>query len=143
MCHLILLLPVFALPVFWFFPFSIALPIYLIISGISAFLYYLIFKAMTMTPRVGKEAMLGQTAEVIKEIAPEGKIKYFTEIWSAMADGEKFLVGEKVMIYGFWGLTVLVKEIPVEKPRKQKRWLNHMKWCNHPHRNYAASPTHR
>lgn len=143
MCHLILLMPVFALPVFWFFPFSIALPIYLVISGISALLYYLIFKAMMMTPRIGKEAMLGQTVEVIKDIAPEGKIKYFTEIWNAMTDGKKFSAGEKVMIYGFWGLTVLVKEIPVEKPRKQKRLINHMKWCTHQHRNYAASPTHR
>ncbi len=120
MCHLILFMPVFALPVFWFFPFSTALAIYLIISGISAFLYFLIFKAMTMKPRVGKEAMLGQTADVIKDIAPEGKIKYFTEIWNAMADGKKFSVGEKVMIQGFWGMTVLVKEIPDETPRQQK-----------------------
>ena len=121
MCHLILLMPVFALPVFWFFPFSTALAIYLVILGISAFLYFLIFKAMTMKPRVGKEAMLGQTADVVKDIAPEGKIKYFTEIWNAMAEGKKFSVGEKVMIQGFWGMTVLVKEIPVETPRQQKK----------------------
>ena len=143
MCHLILLLPIFALPIFWFFPFSTALPIYLIISGISAFLYFLIFKAMTMKPLIGKEAMLGQTVEVIKDIAPEGKIKYDAEIWNAMTDGKNFSVGEKVIIHEFWGMTVLVKEIPVEKSRKQKSLINHIKWCNHPHRNYAASPTHR
>ena len=115
MCHLILFLPVFALPVFWFFSFSTALPIYLIISAISAFLYFLIFKAMMMKPRVGKEAMLGKTVEVIKDIAPEGKIKYTSEICNAIADGKKFSVGEKVIIHGFWGMNVLVKEIPVEK----------------------------
>ena len=115
MCHLILFLPFFALPIFWFLPFITALPIYLIISAISAFLYYLIFKAMMLKPRVGKEAMLGKTVEVIKEIAPEGKIKYATEIWNAMTDGKNFSVGEKVIIHGFWGLNVLVKEIPVEK----------------------------
>jgi len=125
MCHLILLMPVFALPIFWFFPFSTALPIYLIISGISAFLYFLIFKAMMMKPRVGKEAMLGQTADVIKDIAPEGKIKYLSEIWNAMTDGKKFSVGEKVMIQGFWGMTVLVKEIPVEKPQSKKIAKSH------------------
>jgi membrane protein implicated in regulation of membrane protease activity len=143
MCHLILLLPVFALPIFWFFPFSTALPIYLIISGISAFLYFLIFKAMMIKPRVGKEAMLGQKVEVIEDIAPEGKIKYDAEIWNAMTDGKNFSVGEKVIIHGFWGMTVLVREIPVEKPRKQKRSINHIKCGTHPHRNYAASPTHR
>ncbi|PNX46012.1 MAG: hypothetical protein BV456_12850 [Thermoplasmata archaeon M8B2D] len=115
MCHLILFLPVFALPVFWIFPFSTAMPIYLIIIGVSVLLYFLIFKAMMMKPRVGKEAMLGKTVEVIKDIAPEGKIKYASEIWNAIADGKKFLIGEKVIIYGFWGLNVLVKEIPTEK----------------------------
>ena len=115
MCHLILFLPVLALPVFWFFPFSTALTIYLISAGFSTLLYFLIFKAMMMKPRVGKEAMLGKTVEVIKDIAPEGKIKYASEIWNAIADGKKFLIGEKVIIYGFWGLNVLVKEIPIEK----------------------------
>ena len=116
MCHLILFLPVFALPVFWFFPFSTALTIYLITAGISLFLYFLIFKAMMMKPRIGKEAMLGKTGVVIKDVAPEGKIKYATEIWNAMTDGKKFSVGEIVMIHGFsWGMNVLVKEVPVEK----------------------------
>jgi len=115
MCHLILFLPVFALPVFWFFPFSTALPIYLIISAISVFLYFLVFKAMMLKPRVGKEAMLGKTVLVIKDIAPEGKIKYTSEIWNAIADGKKFSVGEKVIIHGFLGMNVLVKEIPAAK----------------------------
>ena len=114
MCHLILFLPIFTLPVFWFFPFSTALTIYLIVVGISSFLYFLIFKAMTLKPRVGKEAMLGKTVVVIKDIAPEGKIKYASEIWNAMTDGKKFSVGEKVVIHGFWGMYVMVKEIPAK-----------------------------
>ena len=59
--------------------------------------------------------MLGKTVLVIKDIAPEGKIKYTSEIWNAIADGKKFSVGEKVIIHGFWGMNVLVKEIPAEK----------------------------
>ena len=49
-----------------------------------------------------------------RDIAPEGKIRYATEIWNAMADGKKFSAGEKVMINGFWGMHVLVQEVPVE-----------------------------
>ena len=115
MCHLILLLPAFALPVFWFFPFSEALAIYFAVCAVSALLYYLIFKAMMMKPRVGLEAMLGKTGVVIKDVAPEGKIRYATEIWNAMADGKRFSVGEEVVIHGFWGMNVLVKEVPVKK----------------------------
>jgi hypothetical protein len=42
-----------------------------------------------------------------------------------MADVKKFSVGEKVMIQGFWGMTVLVKEIPVEKPQSKKIAKSH------------------
>ena len=114
MCHIVLFLPVFALPVFWFFPFSTALIIYLIIVGISLLLDFIILKAMMQKPIVGKEAMLGKTVDVIKDIAPEGKIKYASEIWNAMTDGRNFSVGEKVIIQGFWGLNIKVKGIPVE-----------------------------
>ena len=112
MCHLVLFLPVFALPVFWMFPYSTAMTIYLVIMGISLLLYFLIFKAMMMKPRVGIEAMLGKTGVVIKDIAPEGKIQYATEIWNAMTDGKNFYIGERVIIHGFCGMNVLVKEVP-------------------------------
>jgi membrane-bound serine protease (ClpP class) len=115
MCELILLLPVFALPVFWFFPFQTAMAIYLFIVGISLFIDFKIFQAMRMKPKNGKEAMLGKTGVVIQEINPEGKIKYATEIWNAKTDGGKFLEGDKVTIHGFWGMKVLVKEVRIDK----------------------------
>jgi membrane protein implicated in regulation of membrane protease activity len=82
MCHLIFFLPFFGLPVFWIFPFNIALPVYLFIIGISMLLYYKIFQAMRAKVRNGQEAMLGKTGVVLKNIDPEGKIKYATEIWN-------------------------------------------------------------
>ena len=86
----------------------------------------LIFKAMMMKPMVGKEAMLGKAVVVIKDIAPEGKIKYATEIWNAMTDEKVFSVGEKVIIHGFWGMNVLVKETPIErKPGVRSTEKNH------------------
>lgn len=116
MCHLIFFLPLFALPVFLFFPFNTALVIYLIICGISFFIYYKIFNAMRLKPHNGKEAMLGETCCVLQDIDPEGKIQYATEIWNAISDGKKLSKGDKVIIHGFsWGLRVLVQETPVEK----------------------------
>jgi len=111
MCHLILFLPVFALPVFWFLPFATALSVYLVVSGVSLLIYLLVFKAMRLRPMVGKEAMLGKTGVVIKDIAPEGKIEYACEIWNArVPSGKKFSVGDTVVITGFRGLDVIVKE---------------------------------
>jgi len=116
MCHLIFFLPVFGLPVFWFFPFKTALILYLIICAISLFLYYKIFQAMRTKLLNGPEAMLGKTGVVLRDIDPEGKIQYATEIWNAVAKGKKFLRGEKVVINGFsYGLRVIVEEPPVER----------------------------
>jgi membrane-bound ClpP family serine protease len=116
MCHLIFFLPVFTLPVFLLFPFKTALVIYLIICGISFFIYYKIFRAMRMKPRNGKRAMLGETCCVIQEIAPEGKIQYATEIWNALTKGDNFSKGEKVIISGFhWGLRLVVEKVPTKE----------------------------
>ena len=115
MCHLIFFLPIFGLPIFWFFPFNIALPVYLFIVGISILLYYKIYQAMRARVHNGLEAMLGKTGVVLKNIDPEGKIKYATEIWNAVAEGKKLLEGEKVVINGFsYGMRVIVAEPPVE-----------------------------
>ena len=71
---------------------------------------------MRLKPWNGKEAMLGRTGLVIKDIDPEGKIQYTTEIWNAIAVGKKFEIGDKVIIHGFgWGLRVLVQESPVKR----------------------------
>jgi membrane protein implicated in regulation of membrane protease activity len=114
MCHLIFFMPVFGLPVFWFFPFKTALILYLIICTISLILYYKVFQAMHSKVCTGKEAMLGKTAVVIRNIDPEGKIQYATEIWNATARGKTFLQGEKVLITRVFGLNVLVAEDPTE-----------------------------
>ena len=116
--HLIFFIPFFALPVFWILPFNTALTVYLIVCGICSILYFKIFQALRMKPCTcnGKEAMLGRTGLVIQDIDPIGKIQYATEIWNAVADGNKFAKGDKVVIGGFgWGLSVLVQEIPARR----------------------------
>ena len=116
MCHLIFFLPIFGLPVFWIFPFSIALPVYILIVGISMLLYYKIFQAMRAKLRNGQAAMLGKTGVVLQNIDPEGKIRYASEIWNAVTEGKKFLAGEKVVIRGFsYGLCVIVAEPLIER----------------------------
>ena len=61
------------------------------------------------------EGMLGQSGVVIQDLDPDGKIQYATEIWNAMTDGRKFVVGDKVIIRGFSGLKVVVADPPEEE----------------------------
>jgi membrane protein implicated in regulation of membrane protease activity len=114
MCHLILFLPAFALPIFWVFPLSIALPLYLFIMAISLFLYFKVFQAMHQGVQTGQEAMLKKEALVIEDINPEGKILYAGEIWNATGKGKIFLKGEQVLIREFRGLRIIVDEAAIE-----------------------------
>jgi membrane-bound serine protease (ClpP class) len=115
MCHVILFLPAFALPVFWIYPLSTALPLYLFIVSISLFLYFKVFQAMHRAVQTGREAMLKKSALVIEDIDPEGKIFYAGEIWNATGKGRRFRRGEQVLIREFRGLRLVVDEMPVEE----------------------------
>ena len=109
MCHLILFLPVFGLPVFWAFPLLTALPLYLFISGVSFIIYFKVFKAMRGRVHTGQEGMLGKKAVVVEDIDPVGKIEYGGEIWDAKTRGNSLFEGEQVNIIEFRGLNLLVE----------------------------------
>ncbi len=110
MCHIILLLPLLTLPLFFVLPFSTALPIYLVILIMTWFLYYKILVVMKSKVQTGIEALIDEDAAVVEDINPEGKILVWSEIWSATANGKKFLKGQKVKICGFYGLKAIVCE---------------------------------
>ena len=133
MCHLILLLPAFALPVFWIFPLDTALSLYALITGFSLFLYFKIFRAMQQQARTGFEGMMGKKGEVVEEINPEGKIWYGGEIWDATSETKKFAKGEQVRISGRNGLVLLVEEmVGGEKAAEHKGRFRI--FSMHPHR---------
>jgi len=115
MCHLILFLPAFALPIFWFLPFGTALSLYLSILALSFFLYFKVFQALHEGVKTGQEAMLRKKALVIEDINPEGKIQYAGEIWDAEGEGKRFMKGELVLIKEFRGLSLIVDEMPLRE----------------------------
>ena len=112
MCHLILFLPVFALPVFWVLPLESALLVYLFILAISLLLYFKVFQAMHQHVQSGREGMLKKKVMVIEDIDPEGKVQYFGQIWSATGAGKNFRSGDEVIIKAFRGLSLIVDKQP-------------------------------
>ena len=52
--------------------------------------------------------MIGEEALVIEDINPGGKVKVWSEIWTATANGKKFQKGQKVKVCRFDGLKVIV-----------------------------------
>jgi hypothetical protein len=64
MCHLVLLLPLFGLTVFWLWPPAVAIPVYLIVLVVSAGAYYLTSAAMRLPVTAGREALVDARGKI-------------------------------------------------------------------------------
>ena len=85
-----------------------------VIACAAAFEASLAFFGIRWTRRrrvqVGVQTMVGQTAEVIKSLAPNGQVKVDGTIWEARAQaGAGIGVGDTVRITGIDGLTLVVE----------------------------------
>ncbi len=112
MCHLILLMPVLALPIFWLMPLNLAIPIYMIIGLITGFLYWLIAKSMGRQPETGSESLIGAAGEVVSKLKLGDHAQYLVrsqgELWSA--NSPDFLqTGEMVSIVAVDGIRLVVR----------------------------------
>ena len=74
MCHLILLMPIIGLILFWILPFYAALASYALVDVTSGLIYYSVMRAAHRPRTIGKENIVGQSAEVIQEINPSGQV---------------------------------------------------------------------
>ena len=112
MCHLILLMPVLGLSLFWFMPLSYALPSYVFIVLILGFLYWLITRAMRKPVRDGFQSLIGTEAEIVSKQAPDNSAQYLIrsqgELWSAYST-DILQPGEQVNIVAVKGIGVVVE----------------------------------
>ena len=114
MCHLILLMPVVGLPLFWLLPLGYALPINIALWVLSIFLYRLIRKAMMKPVQDGFRSLIGTEAEVVSQRAMTHSAKYLVrargegELWSAYST-DTLDIGERVKIVAIRGIGVVVE----------------------------------
>jgi membrane-bound ClpP family serine protease len=86
MNHIILLLPIISLILFWVLPLVYALPIYVVILVMSGLLYYAMIKAMSCRVTTGKEGLIGEPVEIIEMSGHHGRVRVHSEIWQAESD---------------------------------------------------------
>jgi membrane protein implicated in regulation of membrane protease activity len=106
----LLFLPVLGLPIFWFLPLPIALPLYAAIVAASLGFYFLAMKAMRKPHLNGAEALLGAHGKVVA--VGEGEVTLFLggELWSGVASGDRLAPGDKATIVGIEGLRLRVRK---------------------------------
>ncbi len=112
MCHLVLLMPILGLPLFWLLPLGYALPTNIALWLIAAFLYWLIRKAMRKPIQDGFRSLIGTEAEVVSKRAPTYSAKYLVraqgELWSAYS-ADALELGEQVNIVAVKGIGVVIE----------------------------------
>ena len=108
MCHLLLLMPVLALPVFWLWPLSVAVPLYAAVVVLSGALYVVVMRAMRRSVHTGKESMLHATGRVISQPGEPLAVRIEGERWEARSD-EALQPGATVRVIAMEGLTLYVE----------------------------------
>lgn len=117
MHHLILLLPILALGLFFIFKWQIALIIYIPILLSSIVVFFKILQAQRQPRTTGEDAMIGDRAVVIEVQTGETLVDYQGEIWRAVST-QPLHPHEEVLIEAVNGLLLTV--VPCASPSGKK-----------------------
>ncbi|MCL5946615.1 MAG: hypothetical protein M1298_01130 [Chloroflexi bacterium] len=113
-CHLLLGMPIFALALFFVFPWQVALIVYVPVAAFSLLVYYKIAVALRLPVSTGKQSVVGTTGEVVGVTQQQGLASHLVrcrgEIWSVRAK-EPLAIGERVCFTGFDGAWPLVQRL--------------------------------
>jgi membrane-bound ClpP family serine protease len=110
MCHLLLLLPLVALPVFWIWPLAVAGPVYAGVVGVSGGVYYYAFKAARKPVVSGREELIDSIGEVVEQRPEDVLVRVHSELWSAQC-AEPLQAGDRVQVLAVEALTLKVKRL--------------------------------
>ena len=109
MCHLLLLLPVLALPVFWLLPLYDAGSLYAVVVAVSVFVYLFVWKAWRTPPANGTQNLIGTTGRVVRVGPHNVTLQLGGELWTADVQGTPLCVGERALVVAINGLRLTAR----------------------------------
>lgn len=111
MCHIILLLPLLTLPIFWLMPVQLAVPLYGLIVAFSGLTYWLLTRLMKKPVATGAQALVGATADVVSRVGPVKRDNFLVraegELWTAHGT-PSITPGDKVTITAVDGIKLTI-----------------------------------
>ena len=107
MCHLLLLMPLVGLPIFWIWPLAIAAPVYAVILALSVWLYLLMIRSMHKPLMLGRASLLHKHGVVVDAGRGDLRVRVLSEVWQAHSD-EALNAGDTVEVVGMDGLVLEV-----------------------------------
>ncbi|MBI4303239.1 MAG: NfeD family protein [Chloroflexi bacterium] len=111
MCHLIFLVPLVGVPLFWLLPLGYALPINILLWIVFGLLGYKAVRAMMRPAKDGFKSLIGAEATVVAaESQGYGQylVKAGHELWTARS-AECLQPGEKVRVAYLDGIKLVVR----------------------------------
>lgn len=108
MCHLILLLPVVSLPVFWLLPPAQSIPLYAGVLGLSLWVYGYLLKAMHRPVQTGAEALVGREGVVVERDGGKILVRVASETWVGHSR-HPVAVGDRVRVVARDGLHLVLE----------------------------------
>lgn len=109
MCHLVLLLPVFGLALFWVLPFPVAAVLYAFVLVISLWMYRLVMSAMALPVETGVEALVGEIGKVIGSSGRLTQVMVHGEVWQGTSS-VNFRKGQSVRVTGIDRLVLQLED---------------------------------
>ena len=110
MCHLLLLMPLVALPLFWLLPLPAALSTYAVVVLLSGGVYWLALRAMYRPVITGAEELVGSTGDVVGIHAGRLSVRIHGEVWTATTK-DRLRSGDRVRVTGIDGLVLSVSRL--------------------------------
>ena len=111
MCHLILLMPIVALPVLWLLPLGEGIAVYTVVALVASTVYWLALKAMRAPGMSGIETLLGQVGSVRSAEGFRGSVWVASELWSAESRDAPLVIGDAVEVIGIDGIRLIVRKV--------------------------------
>ena len=111
MCHLVLALPLLALPVFWLLPAGAAIPLYGATLAVTAGVYVLAVIAMRKPVCTGADDLLRAVGMVRAVRGNALTVWVKSELWSAENGDDAMAVGDAVEVLAVNGLNLRVRKV--------------------------------
>jgi len=116
MCHLLLLLPVLALPAFWIWPMEIALPVYGVAAAASLGVYAVVVWALRAPLQHGPQTLVGAIGKVVGKDGRHVTLRIGGELWLADVRGASLLPGEEAVVVAVDGLRLKARASRQDQP---------------------------
>ena len=116
MCHLLLLLPVLALPVFWIWPMEIALPVYAVAAAASVGVYAVVVWALRAPLHHGPQTLIGAIGKVVGMDGRHVTLRIGGELWLADVRGASLSLGEDAVVVAVDGLRLKARASHQDRP---------------------------